>query len=247
MLARLIVFAAVMAPLWAQDSEVTKYLDELRAKMPQPRDLKAERRALLASVTKELESSTDPAQKANLYLRISGIQQSLGDREAAIAAARGARELEPADENVLVDLAAALVAGKQFAEAATLLGVDPTDGPALLRRAQELADVQPHRALARFCARLARDLSPGDGSVTDALGSIYMRTGSPDRAFLAFGQATAQAPQVSTYHLHYAVASLQIGRQDDARDELRAALECNPPGDERAKIEALLAKLPGPK
>jgi len=51
----------------AQDQDVTKHLEELRATKP-PRDVQAEQRQLLATLTQRLdESPDDPAQQANLY------------------------------------------------------------------------------------------------------------------------------------------------------------------------------------
>jgi Flp pilus assembly protein TadD len=244
MLVRLLLFAAVIAPLSAQDSEVTKYIAERRAKSID-RDVQAERRDLLAEFTKRLDEITNPTQKADLYLRISLIDQSLGDSEAAIAAARSARLLQPL-EGVALGLARVLIENRETDEAATLLGVDPTDGKALIRRAQELAR-GPNLVVARFCAELAHKLLPEDPDVTSDLGEMYMWEGDPGLASSIFLQEVARAPMVSGSHWNLALAYLQSGRKDDARTEMETALQLNPAPEERALIEQTLARLGNPK
>jgi Flp pilus assembly protein TadD len=241
MLVRLLLFAAVIAPLSAQDSDVAKYIAERRA-WSLDRDIQADRRQLLADFTKRLDETTNPAQKADLYLRISLIDQSLGDSEAAIAAARSARLLQPLDAGVALGLARVLLENRQADDATTLLGVDPTDGKALIRRAEDLAR-GPNISVAVFCAELAHKLLPEDPDVTSDLGEMYMWEGDPGLASSLFLQEVARAPMVSGSHWNLALAYLQSGRKDEARTELETALQLDPSKEERALIEQTLAKL----
>lgn len=242
MFARLLLLAAVFAPLYAQDDEVTRFLEELRAPKT-PRDVQAEQRELLASTALQLDRATDPAQKAALYLQISDVEQSLGESEAAIAAARNAHDLQPGDEKVSLGLAQVLLDNRQTAEIPALLGVDPADGAALIRKASALSST----ALAAFCAELAHDLLPDDPKVADTLGSIYTREGASDKAVAAFRQAVDREPHVATYRYHLAVAAYaKYGNRDQARAEFLLALQSNPSETERANIEITLARMDAP-
>jgi Flp pilus assembly protein TadD len=241
MLTRLLLFAGLVAPLYAQDEDVTKYLEELRAPKP-PRDVEADQRALLSALRQQLDTTTDRAQKATVYLRISGIEQELREPDAAIAAARNARDLEPADNRIALGLATVLTQNGQTAEVPALLGVDPTDGAALVAKAL-LLDSPP---VATYLAELARQLLPGDPKVADTVGQIYMRSGDVSHAMDAFLQAEDLAPRVAAYHYHMGLAIVQSGRRDYAKSELQLALESNPTDSERANIENTLARIDAP-
>lgn len=232
----------VAAPLAAQDEDVDNYLQELRSKRVEPRDVKADQQQLVESMTKRLDSIKDPKVKADTYALISGIYESMGDPVAAIAAAREARELAPEDGRIAMALARVLLANGQTSEVATLLGVDSTDGHALAKRALELSK-QSGNALpvAAYCAELAHKLLPDDLDLTDTLGSIYMSEGMSANAVLTLENLVTQAPSVYTYHYHLAMAFFQLGRKEYAISELQAALAWNPPDAEREHIQNLLA------
>jgi tetratricopeptide (TPR) repeat protein len=244
MLARLLVLVAAIMPLCAQDSDVTKYLEELRARSV-PRDPQGDARRLLADFTKRLETTSDPAQRADLYMGMSGAERTLGHQGAAITAVRSARLLEPGSTPIALALADTLIESGQTGEVPALLAVDPTDGQALIHKADELAHTHP--VIAVFCGELAHQLLPADQSVTDTLGTIYMWAGQPSLAGTVFLQAIAAAPQVSTYHYHFGLSMLQRRLKDEARPEFQAALECHPLEDERVAIQAALNQLDPPK
>jgi tetratricopeptide (TPR) repeat protein len=241
MFARLLFFAAVVAPVFAQDQDVIKYIEELRAPKP-PRDVQAEQRQLLATLRQQLDESPDPDQKANLYLRISAVEESLGQPDAAIAAARNAHDLDPADDRMTVGLPGVLVRNGETAEVPSLLGVDPSDGAALLRKARAAGD----NSVAAFCAELAHRLLPDDPKVADTLGEIYIREAAWSLAGAAFGEAVAQAPRVAAYHYHLALALKATGHRDQAKAELLLALTCNPTEKERDNIQIVLARWGAP-
>jgi tetratricopeptide (TPR) repeat protein len=242
MLARLLLFAATLAPLAAQDQDVSLFLRELRAKQQQHDD--ALDRQYLADLQRRLEIYSNPQMKAGLYSSISVTYQSLGDLDAAIAAARNAKELIPASTNLALNLAKLLAANGQSAELAALLGVDPADGAALLRRASDLSDGPGgDPVLAAECAQRALKLQPDDRDVANTAGGIYLKVGRADNAITVFTVLVAQAPQVSTYHYRLALAFSQKNAAEYARSEMAAALQANPPDEEKRQIEQLLAKL----
>ena len=170
------------------------------------------------------------------------MEQSLGESDAAIAAARTAHDLEPEDDQVSFGLAGVLVKNGQTAEVPSLLGVDPSDGAALLRKALTVGD----NSVAAFCAELAHRLLPDDPKVADTLGEIYVREAAWSRAGAAFARAVAEAPQVATYHYHLALALKGSGHKDQAKAELLLALTCNPTDKERDAIRTTLARWGAP-
>jgi Flp pilus assembly protein TadD len=249
MLVRLLLFAAVIAPSLAQQAEtpdaaVTKYIAEMREKLS-PQRIEADRRQILADLTKQLDETSDPARKATLYIGISQIDELLGDSDAAMEAARSARSLRPADATIALRLAQLLLENNKTTDVSDLVGVDPTDGRALIHRAEELVRGRS-TAVAVYCAERAHELLPGETDVTDRLGLIYMEEGRVGPAISIFRQAVERDPENSTDRYHLGLAILRGGRKDDARIELQTALQLHPEEAERALIERLLATMDAP-
>src|ERR1035441_5281296 len=117
MIARMLLLAAVVAPVFAQDQDVTKYIEELRAKVRPLQDSKEVARQSLIAATKRLEAATGRIQKAWMYREIGQLENALGDSDAAVAAGRRAFELAPEDGRITADLAYLLTANGQNAEA----------------------------------------------------------------------------------------------------------------------------------
>lgn len=253
MLARFLLFVAALIPLGAQDLAVSQYLDEIRAKSAPTEDKAVEsaaRKRMLAILIESVDRVTNPQLKINNYLIISRLEQDEGDPQAAIASLRKAHELSPENVPVICNLAELLAAQGQEGESAELyrhaLGVDPHDVPALVRRAAELADSNGDVDVAVAAAQLAAKLSPKDWTIVDLQGRIDLRRGRPKDAMLRYTRLVANAPDISTYHYHLAEAFAQTGDKgytDYERDELEAALKCNPPDGERGAIEKMLAGL----
>ena len=241
MLARILLLLSAAVPLCAQQDEVSRYLEETRARVSDSRVYREAQAKIISVLTAQAEQAPDSEARARLYLRVSGIEQSLGNADAALEAARRAHELRPLDREVSLGLANALLQAGKSEAVVGLLGVESTDGSALIHRAQELSAGYP--VVAAYCATLAHQLLPEDASITDDLGMILMWEGDNGSAGGAFRQAIAQAPLVSTYRYHLALAELQNRRNDDAKAELLTALELNPLDDERAAIRAALARL----
>jgi tetratricopeptide (TPR) repeat protein len=246
MLTRLLLFAALLsplaAPLYAQDEDVTKYIDELRAPQP-PRDVRADMQTTLTVLTQQLDGRGDAAQRASVYLRISDIEQSLDEPEAAIAAARNAFDLLPGDKKTALSLAAVLLKNGQTAEVPALLNINPADGEALRAKALSLGG----NPVATYFAEQAHQLLAGDPATADALGQVYMRTGQSRKAIEAYIEAESLAPQVATFHYHAALANFQLGRSDGAQSELQLALDCNPTEAQRVDIQMAQARLNTPR
>jgi tetratricopeptide (TPR) repeat protein len=242
MLARFLLFAAALAPLSAQDVEVTKYLDEIRAQSRIPAvDPALQRQEMVAGLRKSLEVSASLQRSVNLYLQIGMFED---DPQASLAAYRKARALAPGNVQVAISLAAALSKQEQDAEAdeiyRSVLGVDPHDAVALMHRAREILDQPGDLDLGVALAQRALGLSPGDPEIRDTLGLTHLRKGLAGNAILVYNQLVADWPGVSTYHYHLALALSQRGTPEAAIPELEAALKCHPPDEERTLIEKLL-------
>jgi len=163
--------------------------------------------------------------------------------DPAIAALRTARKQMP-NTGVAVELARVLSASGQEAEATGIysgvLGVDPLDGPGLLRRASELSEQNGDLDIALACAELARKLLPDSPEASDTLGWLYLKRQQTQMAIPLFRGLVNAAPQVSTYHYHLAMALLQKGDTNGEMSELQSALRCNPPAEERERIQTLM-------
>jgi len=243
MLGRVLILVAMVVPLFAQDSEVTKYIGELRAHAAARRDSNS--RELLAELKSKVEAATDPKQKASLYGKIAGTEESLNEPEAAIEAARSAYLLEPGDGNASGFLAHLLAANGQMAEASALFGADAADGEALTRHAEQLLD-SGERDLAIRCLQQAQRVLPGDAGVDDRLGVVYQRAGRVDDGLRTLLQAETKAPASALIHLHLAFSFAQKNNRDYAREELNSALACHPSDEVRAAIDDLRALIGRP-
>ena len=242
MIARMLLLAAVVAPVFAQDQDVTKYIEELRAKVRPLQDSKEVARQSLIAATKRLEAAADRKQKAWLNREIGQLENALGDSDAAVAAGRRAFELAPEDGRIAADLAYLLTANGQNAEASVVLGADATNGDALIRRAEQLTE-QHEVDLAVACLRQAQRSLPADAATADTLGAIYLRASRPDDAIRLLDRAMLKARDNPLIHFRLAQAFAQKEYREYARAELSAALGCQPSPEVRAQIEDLLAKV----
>ena len=73
-------------------------------------------------------------------------------------------------------------------------------------------------------ARLALDLAPSSPAIKDTLGWVYYKQGWFDKAYPFLAEASAALPQHPLVRYHHAVALAKIGKQEEARAELKAAL-----------------------
>ncbi|HKE21854.1 MAG TPA: hypothetical protein VKB88_05645 [Bryobacteraceae bacterium] len=119
-------------------------------------------------------------------------------------------------------------------------GVDPLDGPALLRRASELSGRNRDLDVALVCAELAKNLLPDSAQASDTLGRLYGKPQQTQMAIPLLRGLVNQAPDVSTYHYHLGMALLQKGDTESGMGELQSALPCDPPADERERILTLM-------
>lgn len=94
-----------------------------------------------------------------------------------------------------------------------------------------LADGHPHAAAIPL--ERARDLEPGQGSIREALGRAYFRSGRFALARTEFARAVELDPVNDYAHFGAGMASLRLGDRVAARRHLRLAVAMRPLDDYR--------------
>jgi Flp pilus assembly protein TadD len=79
----------------------------------------------------------------------------------------------------------------------------------------------------------------------DTLASSLLENGETERALRMMERALAAKPGDPALVYRQAIIMEKLGRQDEARDKLRAMLDGNPQFPEKAEAEQLLIRLGG--
>ena len=136
-----------------------------------------------------------------------------GRNAEAMATYRRALVLNPADANVMNNLAD------------TLLDID-----GMLDEAQKMAEG-------------ALQKSPKNPNYADTLGMVYLKKNLQDSALHVFSGLAQRFPDNPVFLYHYALSLSQEGQQSKAKTELELALHKSPPNDLRRSIQTSLAKI----
>ncbi|MBT5049590.1 MAG: PEP-CTERM system TPR-repeat protein PrsT [Rhodospirillaceae bacterium] len=92
-------------------------------------------------------------------------------------------------------------------------------------------------------AKRAYDAAPEQAAVIDTYGWILAQTGELDRGLKLLRNAALRAPHAPEIHYHLAVTFNQLGNKEEARRELRAALQSGELFDGFAAARKLLSRL----
>ena len=92
-------------------------------------------------------------------------------------------------------------------------------------------------------AEEAKEKAPNDPGIADTLGWIYVKKGSYEAAVENLKDSTAKDPNNASYMYHLGTAYYKLGRNDQARKELEAALKMPNFGD-AADARKILAEMP---
>ncbi len=202
----------------------------------------------IATYQNLLPKISDPREQANLWTRIGDAWLRKGDYQQSINSIEKAREGQPQNPTLMVDLALLYDAenkkdaSRKYYEQS--IKIDPTNALALNNLAYLIAESNNGDLdLALTYATRAKQKLPLHPEINDTLGWIYLKKNLTDSAIDTFRNLVAQAPQTSTYHFHYAMALLQKGDRDTARKECLTALGDKPRKDEENRIHELLTKL----
>ena len=194
-----------------------------------------------------LTKVSDTKQQSDLWTRIGEAYLRKGDRQQAINAIEKAREGQPGNANLTVDLAMLYetqnkldVARKYYEQAVKM---DPNNALALNNLAYLISQSNGDLDLALTYATRAKQRLPGHPEINDTLGWIYLKKNLTDNAIDTFKGLVVQAPRNPTYHYHYAMALMQKGDRESAKKECQIALSDSPRKDEEQDIRTLMNKL----
>jgi tetratricopeptide (TPR) repeat protein len=190
---------------------------------------------------------SEPRQQSDLWTRIGEAYLRKGDREQSINAIEKARQGQPNNASLLVDLAMLYetqnkmdVARKDYEQAVKM---DPNNALALNNLAYLIAQSSGDLDIALTYATRAKQRLPGHPEINDTLGWIYLKKNLTDNAVDTFKTLIVQSPQNPTYHYHYAMALAQKGDRETAKKECQTALSARPRKEEEAEIRQLMTKL----
>jgi tetratricopeptide (TPR) repeat protein len=181
------------------------------------------------------------------YLGLGEAKAQLSDAAGAIAALERARILAPADAAPDLELGIFYDHLARFQEARkayeSALAKQPENAEALNNLAYLEAEHGSDLDQALAYAQHARAKLPGDVSVMDTLGLIYVKKNLTEDGLRMLREAVKRRPDVAAFRLHLALAWYQKGERAMARKELEAARRNRPTESEQSKIRELLAKV----
>ncbi|MGB0901049.1 tetratricopeptide repeat-containing sulfotransferase family protein [Halocynthiibacter sp.] len=197
---------------------------------------------MLATVLRDTNRLEDAAQAAakstNLDRNYAEAWANLGEihlrnnRAAqAIQTLEQARSLTPGAPGVLRNLAAAYSDQGQTKLAMETLDLslkhDPKSADALYLKARIQSDVQDHKAALENIAK-ARKAGLKTIQLTNLEASTLNALSDPDAALALLDKALLKQPDCAAYHRNRATILQSMGRFDDARDSLSAAIRLEP-------------------
>lgn len=121
------------------------------------------------------------------------------------------------------------------------LKLQQNDAEALNNLANVLIQLKDPQAVRTAEAALAS--APGNSTIIDTLGWALFQNGQHDRALQMLRDARLRQPGNPEIRYHLAAVLAQVGRKNEARDELRVALQTQPAFEARADAEKLMRTL----
>jgi hypothetical protein len=126
-----------------------------------------------------------------------------------------------------------------------ILALAPDNPVALNNMAYLLAGSPSSLDTALTLAQRAIGRAPGNPTIMDTLGWIYLKKNLSDNAIQIYQELAGRFPAEATWRYHLAMALFQKGDKPQARRELRTALRNHPTKAEETKIRNLLSQLGG--
>ncbi|HEX5431537.1 MAG TPA: tetratricopeptide repeat protein, partial [Bryobacteraceae bacterium] len=184
---------------------------------------------------------------AGLLFRLAETFRRKGDLNTAIDEFRLASQANPNDPSPLLQLGLLLEGTGRRDQAEPIyeqiLKIQPDHPVALNNLAFIKAEQGVDLDQALTMAQRALQKMPNSPDIADTLGWIYIKKNLSDDAVRVFQNLVTKDPANATYHYHFGMALLQKGDRPSAKRELQSAMKDNPPKDEAAKINKLLATL----
>lgn len=181
------------------------------------------------------------------HRELARIYGGQGRLDEALAALDAARAIDANDVAVAV-LTGMLHQQRENYQAATeayelALGLSPRNAVALNNLAWIMAHKVGDQDKALELAQRAKEVSPGDPSVSDTLGWILYQRGIYQRAASLLEEASERLPRNEEIRYHYGMALLKTGDREGARRELTQALANQPSFDGVDEARVALSEL----
>jgi tetratricopeptide (TPR) repeat protein len=190
---------------------------------------------------------SDPRLQSDIWNRIGSSYLRKGDIQQSINSYEKARQGQPNNTTITTNLGQLYdqqgkndVARKYYEMS---IKVDPNNALALNNLAYMLSQTNGDLDQALTYATRAKQRLPEHAEINDTLGVIYIKKNLTDNAIDTFRTLVVKAPQISTYHYHYAEALMQKGDRENAKKECQSALADKPKKQEEDQIRQLMAKL----
>ncbi len=180
-----------------------------------------------------------------LIAKLYRAQNLSGDHQAGIATLKQWLEQHPNDLYVLKTLSDAWIGlGKirQAIETAEKIRQLAPDDPGNLNNLANLYHRIGNKQ-ALETARRALELAPGNPFINDTLGWLLVENGEPARGLPYLREAQTRNSRIPAIRYHIAAALHQLGRDQQALDELTALLQNDVAFAEKPAAQALLEKL----
>ena len=189
-----------------------------------------------------------------VYVPLGQALAAKGDTDGAIRTFEKASQMRPNDPAPSLQLALLMEKTGRQAQARPLyekvLKLQPDNAMVLNNLAYLLAESGSPADLdqALSLAQKARQKLPDNADIADTLGLVYTKKNLNSNALDLFRDIVSKdtaggSPRSAIFHYHYALALSQSGDKQQAKKELRTALECKPSPDQAAKIRALMGKI----
>jgi len=201
----------------------------------------------LAAAAEAYRAAYEKAPGAPLAVRLAEALERAGEIEAAFEVLEERLAAHPEELPVRLALASGYLRHGRIAAAIReherLLEARPEDARVLNNLASLYHRSGDPRALE--LARKAYRLAPEEAAVLDTLGWILVSRGDPEGALPLLRQAHARAASRPEVRYHLGVTLSRLGRLEEAKGELEAALALADDFDGAADARALLAQLSG--
>ena len=123
------------------------------------------------------------------------------------------------------------------------LKINPKFAPAANNLAFRYAEKGEKIDEALNLAQMAKEQFPDDPHIADTLGWVFYKKNIYTRAIVYFKEALEKLKDNPTIHYHLGLAYMKNGDKDQARRELKKALELDPKFSEAEEAKATLDKI----
>jgi len=185
------------------------------------------------------------AQNSEAVIKVSAVQQKLGNAKAGYEALLKWLEQHPDDLLVRFSLATTYMAdGQNDAAKSQLIMIiekQPDNAVALNDLAWLMHESSEQGAVEM--AERAHRLAPDNAAIQDTYGWLLVQAGREEQGLIILEQAAQKAPDIYDIRYHLAMALAKVGDKTRAKQELKSILESGKSFSERDKAEALLQEL----